>query len=425
MGSGPSGKLGPLGFTLLMFSMTACLPLFFLGPMAYGWGLSPGEALLASLAGNGVVAAAMVLNGLPGVRERIDFGEQARRAFGGLHKIPVALRGVVGGLWYGVEAYNGALALALIVLTLAGARSGLLERATVLVPVFLVLYVAAATAAFRLGIETVGRVASIAGPLLFLYFIALLASTPGGGSTPGGVPLSSPTFLTYLAIQTGWWLTVAINMSDLSRAARDARSVITGVLLGMVGGQLLGTYTGYLLAARSGAVLPQEIIVESGMSPPVVVLGLLFAFLAPWTTDLSANLPALESLIRSLTGMRWRTTSLVAGLLGLALAPWYAMDKAQDIVNYVAGFAANYGILLGPVLGAMIPPALGAKTSPKKLLAAITIGIIAEYAHATLTSTLQTLTIGPARIPFPPPIALYTGTITALTITLATKTSHN
>ncbi|MCE4625426.1 MAG: cytosine permease [Desulfurococcales archaeon] len=418
MGSGlEARRLGPVGFALLMFSMTACLPLFFLGPMAYSSGLSLGQALVGALVGNGLVGAAMVVNGLPGVRERMDFNSQARMAFGRYYRIPVLLRGVVGGLWYGVEAYNGALALALIALALAGSPTdGIMERATLLVPLFLALYVATATTVFAKGIEAVGRAASVVGPLLFLYFLALLAQTPrsSGVELPGGTGWLDDAFLTYLAVQTGWWLTVAINMSDLSRTARSPGAVAAGVFLGMVGGQILGTYTGYMLAATSGALLPQELIVRSGVGLPLTLLGLAFAFLAPWTTDLSANLPALESLLRSLRLGSRRNAAIAAGLLGLVLAPWYAMDKAQDIVGYVASFAADYGILLGPVLGSMIPSALGYRRSPRRLLAAIMLGIVAAYIHAVLAGAVQHLELSTLSIPFPPPVALYTGTIVSL-----------
>ena len=426
MGSGlEARRLGPVGFALLMFSMTACLPLFFLGPMAYSSGLSLGQALAGALIGNGLVGAAMIVNGLPGVREGLDFNSQARRAFGRYYRIPVLLRGVVGGLWYGVEAYNGALALALIALALAGSpTNGIMERATLLVPLFLALYVATATIVFAKGIEAVGRAASVVGPLLFLYFLALLAQarTGTGVGLPSGTGWFDDAFLTYLAVQTGWWLTVAINMSDLSRTARSPGAVAAGVFLGMVGGQLLGTYTGYMLAATSGALLPQELIVRSGVGLPLTILGLAFAFLAPWTTDLSANLPALESLLRSLRLGSRRNTAIAAGLLGLVLAPWYAMDKAQDIVGYVAAFAADYGVLLGPVLGSMIPSALGCRRSPRRLLTAIAIGIAAAYGHAVLAGSLQHLELSTLSIPFPPPVALYTGTIVSLITAIIPET---
>ncbi len=119
-----------------MFSMASCLPLFFLGPIAFNLGLSLQEALLAALAGNLIVAVAMALNGHAGIKHKIDFPEQAVRSLGNLTgKAAVVMRGLVGAMWFGVEAYNGALALNLILLFALGLSGAvLLDKATVLIP---------------------------------------------------------------------------------------------------------------------------------------------------------------------------------------------------------------------------------------------------------------------------------------------------
>ncbi|MCE4619465.1 MAG: cytosine permease [Desulfurococcales archaeon] len=415
--------LGALEYSLLMFSMTTCLPLFFLGPLAYRLRLSLDQALVAALIGNGVVGLLMVLNGLPGLSEGIDYIEHSKRVFRVLYKIPVFLRGLVGGLWYGVEAFNGALALALILLYGLGYREGLLGEALTILPVLLVVYVASATLVYRKGVAAVGKAASIAGPILMAYFAYLAWSNhvvelSGLDGIPRGVSWTSAAFLGYLAVQTNWWATVAINMSDLSRAARSVRALAVGVLAGMVGGQLLGTYIGYLLAFNSGSALPHEIIIRGSPSPLVLVIGLLFAFLAPWTTDLSANIPALEGLVRIITGIDREKAAVIAGLLGFILAPWYAMGRAQDIVGYVAAFAASYGVLLGPILGAMLAWLVNNRTGGSPAFMGLLAGILAAYAYGYATGTIVSLRLGGLTVPFPPGITIYVGLTAALLVPL-------
>ncbi|MCE4600171.1 MAG: cytosine permease [Desulfurococcales archaeon] len=410
--------LGTIEFTLLMFSMTTCLPLFFLGPLAYQQGLGLGQALVATLAGNGVIAVAMILNGLPGLRERIDYTVHARRVFGGLYKIPVFLRGLVGGLWYGVEAFNGALAMALIILYIAGVREGIIDKAMIILPLLLLVYVASATLVYRMGVTAVGKAASVAGPILLLYFAYLALNSTrlnlASVSVPRGVPWLSAAFLTYLAIQTNWWATVAINISDLTRSARNAYSIAVGVMVGMLGGQLLGTLLGYLLAVQSGTALPHEIILKGAPTAGVVVIGLLFAFLAPWTTDLAANIPALDDLVKGLVGRRRVSSAVIAGLLGFVLAPWYAMDKAQDIVGYVAGFAASYGVLLGPILGSMLAYLVDRRVSGVPAFASMILGIAASYLYGAVLGSTVYYSLGGVSIPFPPGESIYVGLVTSL-----------
>ena len=425
--AGSMGKrregLGTIEYSLLMFSMTTCLPLFFLGPLAYSLHLSLDQALAATLIGNGVVAVLMVLNGLPGLSEGIDYIEHSKRVFKNLYKIPVFLRGLVGGLWYGVEAFNGALALALILLYTLGYRRGILGEALTILPALLLVYVISATLIYKKGVTAVGKAASIAGPILLAYFAYLAWSNHVVelsvlGGKPLGVSWTSAAFLGYLAVQTNWWATVAINMSDLSRAARSARALALGVLAGMVGGQLLGTYIGYVLALNSGSALPHEIIIRGSPSSLVLLIGLLFAFLAPWTTDLSANIPALEGLVRVIARVDKGKAAVIAGLLGFLLAPWYAMDKAQDIVEYVSAFAASYGVLLGPILGAMLAWLINDKTSGSPAFAGFLAGIVAAYAYGYATGTIVSVRLGGFVVPFPPGITIYVGLATALVVPL-------
>jgi cytosine/uracil/thiamine/allantoin permease len=429
------GFIGPVGFAFIMFSMAACLPLFFLGPIAYTLGLSLAQALAAALAGNLVVAVAMALNGHAGVAARIDFPRHAETVFGRLGaKLVVAMRGFVGALWFGVEAYNGALSLIMIVLLALGVAAGedLVRAATPWIPVALALYLGSMYLVLRLGLRGIGWAAQLAGPLLLLYFawLTVWLYTQGAPARPPEKAAGwlSKEFLIYLAIQTNWWATVAVNMSDLSRGAKSWSAVWFGVLVGMVGGQLLGTYLSYMLIAMTGSSLPHEIIAAHAPGIIAVTLGLIFAFLAPWTTDLTANLPPLIGLLRTIVGgLTWRAASLIAVLLGFVLAPWWALDAALQIVDYVTAFAASYGVLLGPILGPMIAaywilrePAIPNPHIPQvrwEAMASLAAGIAASYLAGAYLGMISYV-LG---IPFPEGPTWYVGVAASIAAYLALK----
>ncbi|GBF09024.1 transporter, NCS1 nucleoside transporter family [Aeropyrum pernix] len=418
---GKGGGLGALEYTFIMFSMASCLPLFFLGPIAFNLGLSLQEALLAALVGNLVVAVAMALNGHAGIKHKIDFPEQAVRSLGELTgKAAVVMRGIVGAMWFGVEAYNGALALNLILLFALGLTgAALLEKATVLIPAALVLYLGSMYLVLKLGVKGIGKAATLAGPLLLLYFAWLWIWMKNSGfqpsAAPKGVGLLSSAFLIYLAIQTNWWATVAVNISDLSREAKSWGALWIGVMLGMVGGQLIGTYLSYELVLLTGKTLPQEIITEFAPGAIAVLLGLAFAFLAPWTTDLTANLPPMIDILKSIFGMSWKRASLLSAAAGFVLAPWWLLDNAPQIVSYVTSFAASYGVILGPILGALLaahwigglnrPPNPSYKPVILPTTAGLLAGLIVSYAIAyplgMVTSVLE--------VPFPQGPIWYVG----------------
>jgi NCS1 family nucleobase:cation symporter-1 len=167
-----------------------------------------------------------------------------------------------------------------------------------------------------------------------------------------------------LGIQTNWWATMAINISDLSRGAKKYSDVIVGSMLGIVIGQVVGTSCGYYLSAFTSYILPQDIILHFAPGAIAILLGLFFAFLAPFSTDVTANMPALVNIFTSIFKLRWKLAVLAACIVGFFVTPWWvvvtsgsaaaAATNAGNYLGYVQNFAGAYGLILGPIAGILI-----------------------------------------------------------------------
>jgi len=432
-------------FLWIMFSMNTCIPLFLLGPTALNLGLSPEQALVGSLLGATATALVMILNGVPGVKYGVPYPVQLKPSWGakGSH-IAVVLRGIVGAGWYGIEAYCGSLAAMMILLYVvgyAGRRPEVIATAAYnYLPLLLVAYVIAAAYVTYGGLKAIGRLANIAGPVMVLYFIWLLAYLRGigtGAEPPTGVSYFSPEFATYLAVQTNFWATVALNISDLSRGLPPGRkgykALVLGALGGIVVGQVAGTMLGYYLALYAGHVTPQEIILYTAPGSIAVLLGQLFALLAPFSTDVTANIPALNNILTATFKLRPRHAAIVCGLIGFLLAPWWAARSGPGIVYYVTAFCANYGVILGPIAGIMLADYYIVKKMNYDLRGAndgesngywcrkgfslnailsFTASVILCYIVSIATGTL--VWTGP--IPWPTPLSWYLGVATAFAL---------
>lgn len=353
-------------WTMAMFSMNTCIPMFFLGPIGAGLGMDLTQALVGAFIGNLAAVIVMYLNGVPGVKYGIPYPVQLRESYGwkGIH-IPVLMRGAAGTMWFGIEVWAGSYALTLIVLFALGTpAAAAITSAFSWVVVAVVFYVASFAIVMRYGLKAIGKVADWAGPLMILYFIWLVyflsqdvrfvGHSPWGVSTAGYLSLS---FLLYLAVQTNWWATVALNISDLTRGIRTKGGtgiLFWGLMIGVVGCQVLGTGLGYAAVAMTGQILPQDIIVTYAPGAVAIVIGLIFAFLAPWSTDITANSPPLIDILMATLKLRWKTAVVVAAVIAFFAAPWWAVGKAADYTNYMTAWAGNYGILLGPIAGVMI-----------------------------------------------------------------------
>ncbi len=357
---------GLLTFILMMFSMNTCIPMFFLGPIGANLGLDIWQALVGSFLGNLAAVIAMFLNGIPGLKYGIPYPVQLRASFGfkGCH-IPIFLRGLSGVIWFGIEAWAGSYALVLIVLFAMGMPAKeATDTAFSYVIVALIFYILSFILVMRLGLRAIGKMANYAGPLMLIYFIWLvwfLASTPEFAERVPhlfvkSVSYFSLPFLTYLAVQTNWWATVAMNISDLSRGINPQKrhAFWVGLLIGIVVCQIMGTALGFIAVGLTGVILPQELILKFAPGTIVIGIGLLFAFLAPWSTDMTANSPALINVLMATFKLRWKSAVVVAAGIAFLVSPWWAVGKAGDYTGYMTDWAANYGILLGPITGIMI-----------------------------------------------------------------------
>lgn len=433
---------GTITFWFMMFSMNTCIPMFFLGPIARSLNLTPGEAAIGALLGNLAATLVMILNGYPGWKYGIPFPVQLRPAFGkrGIH-LPVLLRGIVGAGWLGVEAYGGSLAITMIALWALGLPRGeVVAEAYKYVGIALIFYVALAVIVMSKGLKGIGYVANYGGPLLLLYFAWLLYFLHGQNAKlalPGGVGLTSTAFITYIAVQTNWWATVALNISDLSRGLKKSKGtlwggLVGGPLVGIVVAQIFGTLLGYYLVLYTesmygaGYVTPQDIVMVAAPGAIAVLLGEMFAFLAPFSTDVTANLPPLIDILTASLRLPLRKAALVAGVIGFLIAPWWAVDKGQDYVNYVTNFSSNYGILLGPIAGIMLADFYLVRRRKYSLnqlysrehvysggvnwagIASLIAAVVTTYIYSWIRGSL--VYVGP--IVFPSPLSWYIGVIT-------------
>jgi nucleobase:cation symporter-1, NCS1 family len=359
-------RYGGWTWTLMMFSMNTCIPMFFLGPIGQSLGLNFWQALWGSLIGNLAAVIVMWLNGVVGVRHAITYPVQLRSTFGfrGTH-IPVIMRGLSGLMWFGIEAWAGSLAITMIIVSLTGTpKDQVTATAIHYLIIALVVYLGSFVLVMLFGLQGIGQMANWAGPIMLIYFVWLVIFLLTGSQFQGNVAnlwvkkagwFSVPFFL-YLAVQTNWWATVALNISDISRGINPAKKGAfgTGLFVGIVLCQMLGTALGFTAVALTGTILPQDIIVKFAPGIVPAIIGLLFAFLAPWSTDMTANSIPLFNILMSTFKMRWRPAVIVGTIIAFFAVPWWYVTGGQVYVDYIQAWAGNYGILLGPIAGLMI-----------------------------------------------------------------------
>jgi nucleobase:cation symporter-1, NCS1 family len=328
-------------------------------------GMNWWQALLTILLGNLIVLVPMILIAHPGTRFGIPFPVLARASFGtsGAH-VPAILRGLIACGWFGIQTWIGGQAIHTMLATAFPAWQRVPGGAWIAFFAFWVwnMYIVVR------GSQAIRRLEAWSAPFLILAGVALLAwamvragglgpilERPSRFQTPGEF---FAFFIPSLTATVGFWATLALNIPDLSRYARDQKAQIRGQLLGLPTTMTFFSFIGIAVTSASilifGEAIWDPVALLSRLGQPLVILISLFALLiATLTTNVAANVVAPANGFANLWPARitFAIGGLLTGILGIAIMPWRLLS---DYGTYIFGWLVGYSGFLGPIAGIFI-----------------------------------------------------------------------
>jgi NCS1 family nucleobase:cation symporter-1 len=349
----------------LWIGLAVCIPTYILAAGLVQGGMSWWQAILTILLGNLIVLVPMVLIAHAGTRFGIPFPVLARASFGtaGAH-IPALLRGLVACGWFGIQTWIGGQAIDTMLRTAWPAWERVPGAPWIAFGVFWLMNMYIVVR----GSDSIKFLEAWAAPFLLAAGLALLgwAAQRAGGLGP---MLSQPSkfqntgeffrfFVPSLTAMVGFWATLALNIPDLTRYARDQRSQIRGQLLGLPATMTLFSFIGVAVTSASvlifGEAIWDPVALLSRLDNPLVILISLFALLiATLTTNVAANVVAPANGFANLWPARisFAIGGLITGAIGIAIMPWRLLS---DYGTYIFGWLVGYSGFLGPIAGIFI-----------------------------------------------------------------------
>jgi len=106
-----------------------------------------------------------------------------------------------------------------------------------------------------------------------------------------------------------------------------------------------------------GTYSPIDIIAKYAPGAAVVFFGLIFAFMATASTNLTGDVPAATNAVIRITRLGWVKSLIIATLLAWLLIGPYSMvnwKQSLDVANYLTDFNWYYSMWLGPIAGIMV-----------------------------------------------------------------------
>jgi len=177
-----------------------------------------------------------------------------------------------------------------------------------------------------------------------------------------------------LNINVGFWATMALNISDVTRFARNQTRQMIGQAVGLVGTMAFFSGMGILVTAGGVAAYSETLKdtanqagtandlwnpinlfakLNNDLGPIIIVLALIFVVLAQLSTNIGANVIAPANDFQNVAPKRlnWAAGVIITAVIGTLLQPWVLFFNA---LSYAITWLSGYGGFLGAIGGIMI-----------------------------------------------------------------------
>jgi NCS1 family nucleobase:cation symporter-1 len=363
-------------FAALWLGMVICVPAYMLASGLIEQGMSAGQAVATVLLGNLVVLVPMLLIGHAGARWGVPYAVLARASFGWKGaRVPAVARAIVACGWYGIQTWigGGALLTLLGVIVgrkLEGAPLPLLGIGLGQLLAFFVFWGVQLLFVTK-GLTAVRKLETWTAPIKILIcgLMVWWAVSKAGGLGPilhqpsafveGGPKAGQfwSVFAPALTAMVGFWATLALNIPDFTRFARQQSDQIIGQAVGLPAPMgllaLVSVVTTSATTIVFGKAIWDPVQLAGDIGGIAVVVGLLIISLDTVCCNIAANLvgPAYDFSALWPSKISYRTGGWITAGIGVLIMPWKLLETTQ---GYIFTWLVGYGALLGPIAGILI-----------------------------------------------------------------------
>lgn len=372
---------------MLWVGMSICIPSLSLASGLIGMGVSPWLSILNVALGNVIILIPIQLNSTIGTKYGIPFPLFARLTFGVKGaQLPSILRAITACGWCSVQSWVGGGAVAAVIGCFA--PKFLDATWTIGLPSwggtqvvscgtfigYIAFMVLTAWVAYN-GLENIKWVQNIGGPILVIVMILLLAWSAKYAGTAGysfGDVLSAGNndeviaasggmayvYLTGLMGNIAFWATIALNIPDFSRYAKNNKSQFWGQMIGMPIPMAFCAFVGAYFAKATELVDgvaqfdPTSVFyyIDNKILVFIAALGVMMATI---TTCCAANVVAPANGIANIAPKKisYRMGVLITILFAFfVLQAWWIYGSGAAYFNWMNA----YGTILAPIAALLV-----------------------------------------------------------------------
>ncbi len=388
---------GLYSYLALWIGTAVVIPSWSLANVGLVFGFDWLTAVVTVILGNAIVTVPLLLNSHVGAKYGIPFPVFVRASFGTFGaNVAALMRGIVVACgWFGIETWLGGFAMyTLLFVVLLGSPDppgpvGLFvlpgPRQMLMFAVFWVLQVwLAIVAPPWKGSRAIKTMFDWSAPFLlaFTTFLFLYEGFRVGFDKLFSVqlqpdkPLAGTFYFWWLLlnINVGFWATMALNIPDVTRFAKNQSRQMIGQAIGLIGTMGYFSLMGVLVTQGGTVLFPQTArdtanqagtandiwnpvnlfaLLANELGVVLVVVALIFVVLAQLSTNIGANIIAPANDFQNVypKTLNWTWGVIITGVIGVLLQPWHLFFNA---LNYAIVWLSGYGGFLGAIGGIMV-----------------------------------------------------------------------
>jgi NCS1 family nucleobase:cation symporter-1 len=364
--------------SMLWVGMAICIPSFMMASGAVGMGLPVWAAVINVILGNAIILVPIQLNSRAGTKYGIPFPVFSRLTFGMRGaQIPTLSRAITACGWNAVQSITGGGAFLFMIKALVPSFNETSIAAQVITFLVFMALCGWVTAS---GSKAIRVFESFSSPLLIVLSVALLIwailIAQGAGFSfgdvftsdfsAGGLEGSSAYVYAFMAALNGniaFWATMALNIPDFSRYAKNQKAQFRGQMYGMLPGMAFCAVVGAFFAQATFLVYgtaefnPVNALGHLGdtitMRVITIIVGIGVIF-ATMTTNIAANIVAPANGFSNVAPRKigYKLGTLIACLVAVAYYIPYTLSEA--FINFMFSFLNIYGGFLAPLASIFI-----------------------------------------------------------------------
>jgi len=155
-------------------------------------------------------------------------------------------------------------------------------------------------------------------------------------------------YLMWLTAMVGFWATMALSISDITRHCKTQKEQVLGQFLGLPTTMILYSFAGIFVTCAAATIFDDVLILEDAPwdpvtligkfdNPIIIILAQIFMIIATLSTNIAANVIAPANAFSNINpkNISFKTGGIITAIIGILICPWWLLAEISGLLIFV------------------------------------------------------------------------------------------